>query len=258
MGRLNEQVVEVLRAAGKIILESEIDKAKIIQKSAANYVTQVDFQVQNFLVDQLRRLLPDSNIITEESENNQFNLETPTWILDPVDGTTNLMRGYRHSAISLAFFDGQAPVSGFVYNPFNDELFTARIGNGAYLNDKPIKVSKNKDLKDCLIGFGTNPYHREHASTTFRITENIFMRSLEIRRSGSAALDLVYVACGRLDGFYEFGLQPWDFAAGMIIMAEAGGHTTTWQGSPLNVLKPSSVLATNGLIHQKIFDLINE
>jgi Archaeal fructose-1,6-bisphosphatase and related enzymes of inositol monophosphatase family len=258
MDRLAEQVIEMLRQAGKIILECEIDKDKIIQKGAGNYVTQVDFQVQNFLVDKIRRMSPASNIITEESASNQFNLEKTTWILDPVDGTTNLMRGYRPSAISLALFARQKPVFGVVYNPFADEMFTAYTGQGAFLNNQTIKASKNLDLQECLIAFGTTPYQRERAAETFRITERIFMRCLEIRRSGSAALDIVHVACGRLDGFYEYNLQPWDYAAGMIILAEAGGRTTTWQGNPLGVLAPSSVLATNGLIHQEMLNLISE
>jgi myo-inositol-1(or 4)-monophosphatase len=168
------------------------------------------------------------------------------------------MRGYRCSAVSLAFFDSAKPVFGVVYDPFDNEMFTAYIGRGAFLNNVAFKVSENNDLKDCLIAFGTTPYQREHAAKTFRITENIFMRSLEIRRSGSAALDLVHVACGRLDGFYEYCLQPWDYAAGMIILAEAGGRITTWQGNPIGVLAPSSVLATNGLIHQEMLNLVTE
>jgi myo-inositol-1(or 4)-monophosphatase len=257
MDPLIEKTVEILKQAGKIILECEIDKDKIIQKGTANYVTQIDLEVQNFMVDQLRRLVLESNVITEESADNQFTLEKPTWILDPVDGTTNLIRGYRHSAVSLAFFDHQKPVLGAVYNPFNDEMFTAYVGSGAYLNNKKIQVTKNQDLEDCLIAFGTTPYQRIQAAKTFHITEDIFRKCLEIRRSGAAALDIVYVACGRVDGFYEYSLQPWDYAAGMIILAEAGGLSTTWQGTPLGVLAPSSVLATNGFIHKKMLDYVN-
>jgi myo-inositol-1(or 4)-monophosphatase len=257
MDQLMEKTVEALRQAGNIILECEIDKDQIIRKGAANYVTQVDLEVQKFLLTALHQIVPQSNIITEESADNRYSLEKPTWILDPVDGTTNLMRGYRHSAISLAFFDDQKPVFGVVYNPFNDEMFTASSGEGAFLNHHKIKVSDNQGMGDCLIAFGTTPYQREHATKTFQITENIFRKCLEIRRSGAAALDIAYVACGRVDGFYEYSLQPWDYAAGMIILAEAGGKSTTWQGNPLNVLAPSSVLTTNGLIHNEMLNFLN-
>ncbi len=258
MDQLIEKTVEALRQAGNIILECEIDKDQIIQKGAANYVTQVDLQVQKFLVAQLQQMVPESNIITEESADNRYSLEKPTWILDPVDGTTNLMRGYRHSAISLAFFDDQKPVFGVVYNPFNDEMFIAFTGGGAFLNHQKIKVSNNQDIGDCLIAFGTTPYQRENAGKTFHITENIFRQCLEIRRSGAAALDMAYVACGRVDAFYEYSLQPWDYAAGMIILAEAGGLSTNWQGDPLGVLAPGSVLATNGVVHNKMLNFLKD
>jgi myo-inositol-1(or 4)-monophosphatase len=258
METLLEKSVTAVKQAGKFILESEIVKEEIIQKGEANYVTQVDLKVQSFLIAKLRAIAPESNIITEESAHNRYSLEKPTWILDPVDGTTNLMRAYRHSAVSLAFFDRQKPVLGVVYNPFNDEAFTAVTGGGAFLNHQKIKVSDNRDIQDCLIAFGTTPYQREHAGKTFRITENIFRRCLEIRRSGAAALDMAYVACGRVDAFFEYSLQPWDYAAGMIILAEAGGRSTRWDGQALGVLTPGSVLATNGLIHQEMLSFMND
>lgn len=257
MKSLFNDAIEAVKKAGEIILDSEIVRSQIIQKGFGNYVTQVDLKVQEFLVGELDQLIPGSNIITEESTKNQFTFAKPTWILDPVDGTTNLMRGYRFSAVSLALFDQGKPAFGIIFNPFADELFTAESGKGAFLNGKDIHVTQNSELEDCLIAFGTAPYHRNQAEKTFRLTEAVFVKSLEIRRSGSAALDLVYTACGRLDGYYEFYLQPWDFAAGMIILEEAGGRICDWGGSPLNALTPGSVLATNGFIHHTMLEMIS-
>ena len=194
-------------------------------------------------------IIPGSNIITEETERNDFCLDRPTWILDPVDGTTNLLHGYGHSAVSLALFmDGKA-LAGWIYNPRSNEMFTGEAGKGACLNGEKIQVSSNSLLEDCLISFGTTPYDRRRAKETFSIIEHIFMECQEIRRSGSAALDLAYVACGRTDGFFELCLQPWDFAAGLLILEEAGGKLTDWEGKRPDSISQSGIIASNGLIH---------
>jgi len=239
----------IVRAAGRLILELEQQEFAIEAKSTANYVTGIDLAVEHFIVGRLRDLTPDFAVITEESEPDETDYIRPTWILDPVDGTTNLMRGFRHSAVSLALTADGRPVVGLIYNPYADELFTAAAGNGATLNGRPIRASKHQNLADGLIGFGTTPYDRRLAHQTFGQVENIFMKSLEIRRSGSAALDLAYVACGRLDGFFEQTLQPWDYAAGCIIVSEAGGRVTNWQGDPPSLRQGDRLLASNAFLH---------
>jgi len=247
--------VDIVRAAGQLILELEQRDFAVAAKSKDNYVTEIDLAVERYVVGRLRDLTSDFVLLTEEGYSAADDFSRPIWILDPVDGTTNLMRGYRHSAVSLALAIDEKPVIGLIYNPYSDELFTAIAGNGAALNGHPIRVSSRSSLADGLIGFGTTPYDRQLAHQTFAQVERIFLQSLEVRRSGSAALDIAYVACGRLDGFFEQTLQPWDYAAGSIILSEAGGRISNWQGSPPSLHHGDSLLASNTLLHD---DLLGE
>ena len=208
-------------------------------------------------VSHFMQLTPDFAVITEEQESEPADLQKPTWILDPVDGTSNLMRGFRHSAISLALVDKGEPVIGLIYNPYTDEMFKAVSGQGASLNGQAIHVSQRAHMKDCLVGFGTTPYDRQNAHRTFELVETVFMRSFEIRRCGSAALDLAYVACGRLDVFFEMMLQPWDYAAGCLIITEAGGTVSNWKGEKPSLHHGDSVLASNGKVHPDVLKLLN-
>jgi len=249
-------VQAILRSAGQLILAAEDSGFEIEKKSDKNFVTEVDLAVQKQIVDQLLKLTPDHAIMAEEEDLDDPVRDRPVWILDPVDGTTNLMRHNQHSAISLALADGDALLLGFVYNPFLDELFTAVRGQGATLNGKPVRTSTISQLKDSLVSFGTNPYQRQAAHDTFARVERVFLASLEVRRSGTASLDLAYVACGRYDGFFEQRLHPWDFAAGLLLVQEAGGMACNWQGLPLDIHHPDSLLVTNGKIQDALFDLV--
>lgn len=247
---------QAVREAGKLFLKNDSESRKIVEKGFANYVTEVDYAVQEFLIEELTKVIPGSNIISEEADENRYDLEKPTWILDPVDGTTNFMYGHRHSAISLALFTEGKPTMGIIYNPEADEMFIAQSGKGATLNGKDIKVSSNELLSNGLIAFGTTPYERAKADETFEAVKRVYKNCRDLRRAGSAALDIAYVACGRLDGYFELRIQPWDYAAGIIILQEAGGTITDWEGNSLEKLKPSSVVATNGSIHSQISELI--
>ena len=254
--QLLEPVGQLLRQAGRLILDSSQTRLQVEKKSADNYVTDIDLAVQKYMLARLAEWTPAWPVIAEESATGRQELTGQTWILDPVHGTTNLMRAYHHSAISLALADENRLLLGFVYNPYTDELFTAVAGGGAHLNGLPIQTSRHSKLRDCLVGFGTTPYDRANAHLTFSLAENIFMQTLEIRRSGSAALDLAYVACGRLDAFFELCLQPWDYAAGSLILQEAGGQVTNWQGNAPSLQQGDSILATNKLVHQALLDLV--
>lgn len=257
MKHLRGKLEHVVREAGQLFRSPDLVKEHVVKKGAANYATLVDFQVQDFLLNELSKIIPGCNIITEESNNNIFDLEKPTFILDPVDGTTNLMHDYRHSSVSLALVIERKPAIGIIYNPSSNEMFTGESSKGAFLNGEDIKASLTGSLKDSLIGFGTTPYDRGKAKMTFDMVEKVFLNCRDIRRTGSAALDIAYVACGRNDGFFELNLQPWDFAAGLLILKEAGGVITNWSGEELNIISPESILATNGLIHKSIMDLLN-
>ncbi|MDP4093221.1 MAG: inositol monophosphatase family protein [Bacillota bacterium] len=243
-----------LREAGRLFLKSAPDMETMV-KGFANYVTEIDFKVQDYLVKELSGILPGSNIITEESSQNQYDLSKPTWILDPVDGTANLMRGYRHSAISLALVIDKKPALGMIYNPFLNEMFIGDAGRGAYLNGNRIKVSSASKLEDCIITFGTTPYISRDKNTTIKVLDRVFAKCQDLRRSGSAALDLAYVACGRIDAFFEICLQPWDFAAGLLILEEAGGKITDMTGGKPELIKQGSILASNELVHEDLLGL---
>ena len=252
MKQIMEKAITAIRSAGSIINSFETGNTKVFEKGTANYVTQVDYDVEAFLVKELSKILPDSNIITEEATNNIFKFKKPTWILDPVDGTTNLMHGYNHSAISLALFIDKQPVLAIIYNPSSGEIFTAEANSGAFLNGNRIKVSVNQTLESSLLCFGTSPYDKNQAEKVFSITKNLYMSCQDIRRSGSAALDIAYVACGRIDCFYEMNLKPWDYAAGLLILREAGGKITNWLGKEIDISASSDIMATNGLIHELV------
>lgn len=258
MDTIKEKVESVLLEAGELISTSIMNRRMIEEKGFANYVTEVDYKVQELLTAKLLEIIPDSNIIGEESKDNVYDIEKPTWIVDPVDGTTNLMYGYKHSAISVGLFKENEPYMGFIYNPYLKEMFFAEAGKGAFLNDIPIKVTKNAVIEKCLANFGTNPYDRSNVEGTFNIVTTLFKKCRDVRRSGSAALDMAYVACGRTDLFFEMTLQPWDYAAGFIILSEAGGKVTDWKGKTPPITSPSSMVCSNGLVHKQILDIIKK
>ena len=196
--------------------------AQVEQKEGhANFVTNIDKEVEEFLQEELLPLVPGSRIIGEEKENDPLT-DDPTWIIDPVDGTTNLIHDYRMSVVSIAFCEGKKPVAGVICQPYTKELFYAEAGNGAYLNEKRLQVSSNS-LDRALVAFGTSPYNEELFGRTLQIAEAFLHACADIRRTGSAALDLAHLAAGRTDVFYELTLKPWDYAAGSLLVEEAGG-----------------------------------
>ncbi|PJI07287.1 MULTISPECIES: inositol monophosphatase family protein [Clostridium] len=257
MQDVRENVEKALREAGEIIAASTIHGNMVEEKGFANYVTEIDYKVQKLLTAKLKEIIPGSNVIGEEAKNNLYDIKKSTWIVDPVDGTTNLMYGYKHSAISVGLYKENKPCMGFVYNPYLEEMFFAEVGKGAFLNGAKISVTKNKVLEECLAGFGTNPYDRSNVDETFEIVTSLFKKCRDVRRSGSAALDMSYVACGRMDSFFEMCLQPWDYAAGFIILSEAGGKTTDWEGEAPQIIRPSSIVCSNGFLHDEMLEIIN-
>lgn len=258
MQNIKKKVENIIIDAGNLIAASIMNRSMIEEKGFANYVTEIDYKVQEILTSKLMEIIPDSNVIGEESKHNVYDIEKPTWIIDPVDGTTNLMYGYKHSAISVGLYKENQPYMGFIYNPYLKEMFFAEAGKGAFLNDVPIKVTNNSVMEECLAGFGTNPYDRRSADETFQIVTTLFKKCRDVRRSGSAALDMVYVACGRMDLFFEKSLQPWDYAAGFIILSEAGGITTDWFGKTPQITCPSSIVCSNEKLQQEILEIIHK
>ena len=224
-------------------------------KGPADYVTQVDTDIQGFLAKELGNLFPEIQFLGEEEGLHEMTGDT-YWILDPIDGTTNLIHDYQHSVVSLALYEKGEITLGIVYDPFREDVYYAEKGKGSFLNGAPIHVSDTETLAETIIAIGTSPYDRELSKENFERIERVFEKSQDIRRTGSAAMDLAYVACGRTGGFFEPRLSPWDFAAGMLLVAEAGGQVTDFAGKPLNLLKRESVVASNGKVHDELRRLV--
>ena len=254
---LAEGAVQAVLEARELLADPAAVRS-IRSKSETDYVTNVDLAVQKFLRERLAALAPDVQFMGEEQDNSALDLTRPCWILDPVDGTTNLIHQFQHSAISLALAEGGQIVFGVVYNPYMEECFTARRGGGALRNGAPIHVSDVSRLEDSLLSAGTVPGRRELADDAFRQMRALYDRCQDVRRTGCASLDLCWVACGRLDGYVELSLQPWDYAAGMRIAAEAGGKVTTLDGSPLSLREGGPLLASNGRLHSALQAILKE
>ncbi len=216
---MREELERIAEKAGDLFSERRLESITA-KEGHANFVTNIDQEVEELLNRELLRLLPGSVMIGEEQENGALT-GAPTWIVDPVDGTTNLIHDYRCSAVSIALCEGREPVTGLIYQPYSRELFYAEKGRGALLNGREIHASDNP-FSRALAAFGTSPYNAELAEKSLRIALAYLQKCADIRRSGSAAVDLAYVACGRQDVFFELNLKPWDYAAGSLIAREAG------------------------------------
>jgi len=246
---LSEAMKRIAREAGRIILDH--GAYDVEQKEGhANFVTSVDKAVQEYLSAALREALPGSRFIGEEQENDALTGE-PTWIIDPVDGTTNLIHDYRQSAVSIALCENGVPVMAAVYQPYTDELFFAEKGCGATLNGQPIHAAQHP-FERALVSFGTSPYNAELAERSMKMALSFLQSCADIRRSGSAAIDLANVACGRVDAFFELVLQPWDYAAGALLVTEAGGQfTMPFGGGQIRFDKPQGILAASDVCAEK-------
>lgn len=224
-------ILPIIRRAGDIILSAH--HAPIHQKEGHfNFVTDTDVAVQEFLRTELNKAFPDALFFSEEQENAALT-DAPTFVIDPIDGTINFMRSRCQSAISIAYLVNRQPIAAAIYNPYSDELFTAEKGKGAFLNGAPIHVS-DTPFENAVVSFGTSPYDAELAKRTMQCAQDFLLQAGDLRRTGSACVDLCDVACGRSDLFFELRLRPWDVAAGSLIVQEAGGvyislgHTTPY------------------------------
>ena len=254
---LEAEVIAAVRSAGAL-LTARGAVHDIRAKSRTDFVTDVDMRVQAMLRSRLDELAPGVQFMGEEQDNAAIDPSRPCWILDPVDGTTNLIRGLNHSAVSLALAEGGRPVFGAVFNPYAGELFTARSGGGAYLNGQPIHVTGTASLSSALVSVGTSPGRREWAGMVFSEMRALYERSLDVRRSGCASLDLCDVACGRLDAYVERWLLPWDYAAGAVIVAEAGGRVTDCANAGLSMVSGGGLLCSNGALHGEVLAVLEQ
>lgn len=247
--------IKIARKSGKILLKHYGKRLKIELKSINNLVTEADKKSEAYLVKKIRNRYPDHEILAEESgimPASKIPEERIRWIIDPLDGTTNFAHGFPFFSISIGIEKDNEIIGGIVYAPYFDELFHAGKYMGAYLNNKKIEVSATEKLADSLVATGFPGENREMNMPHFK---HILHASQAMRRCGSAAIDLCYTACGRLDGFWELGLKPWDIAAGSLMIKEAGGRVTNLDGSPLE-LEGQNILATNGKIHKEMIETL--
>lgn len=243
------------RQAGNVILRhlDRLDSLTVEAKTKNDFVTEVDKMAEAEIIKVIKSAYPDHAILAEESGTQTGN--SYQWIIDPLDGTTNYVHGYPQFSVSIALSREGVLEQGVIFDPLRSEMFTASRGRGAQLNDRRIRVSNVIRLKDSLLGTGFPFRAMDYLDPWLRIFRVMLVRTNGVRRAGSAALDLAYVACGRFDGFWEFGLQPWDMAAGCLLIQEAGGLITDFENAQ-EYLTTGNILAANPNIHSKMLDVI--
>ena len=249
--------VRAARSAGDNILRrmERLDSIAVETKQRNDYVTEVDREAEARIIQTIKRSYPDHGILAEESGREDGDGNDYVWIIDPLDGTTNFLHGFPHFAVSIALANRGRLEQAVIYDPTRQELFTASRGGGAALNDRRIRVSGRRGLEGALLGTGF-PYRDDQPGETYMAMLREFMKlSAGIRRPGSAALDLAYLGCGRIDGFWEIGLQPWDIAAGALIVREAGGIVGDLWGRE-DYLRSGNVIGANPKVFHAMMQVI--
>ena len=255
------QATVIAREAGALILSyfKRGVKTEYKGESGVDLVTDADRASEKLIVERLRTAFPGHDIVGEEGTRTSGGSAGYRWYVDPLDGTTNFAHGFPVFCVSLGLERNAAHeepgelVAGVVYDPTRDELFTAQRGEGAKLNGTPIHVSRTRTVGESLIATGF-PSKKRHENPNIYFYHEITLHSHGVRRAGSAALDLAYTACGRFDGYWEFNLNPWDTSAGILLVEEAGGKVTQYNGAPFEIRTPREILASNGLIHQELIE----
>jgi len=251
---MKKKLIKIIKEASKILVEGYYNEKEVRFKAKKDLVTKYDVAVEEFLKEKLKKEFSDFNIIAEESDNSNLKFDNSI-IIDPIDGTTNFVNKVPHTAISVGVYKNKKPYMGVVYNPILDELYYAKVNKGAYLNKKKIEVSKEKNFQKALISTGF-PYSSgtcsDDLNSVIKQMKNILPNCQDIRRLGSASLDLCYVAKGTYEGYYEMNLKAWDVSAGIIILSEAGGKVTNEKGKKYKLFNDKYVVATNSKIHKKL------
>ncbi len=243
------RIEAIVREAGALLLQYFQQRVKIEYKGDVDLVTVADRASEKLIVERVRATWPTHDIVGEEGTRQESGADF-RWYIDPLDGTTNFAHGYPVFCISMGLEHRGEMIAGVLYDPTRDELFAAERGKGAFLNGAPIHVSQTKLLCESLLATGF-PSHKRHKNPNIHFYHQITLHSHGVRRAGSAALDLANVACGRYDGFWEFNLNPWDTSAGTLLVTEAGGRVTRYDGSTWR-LDSKETLASNGLIHDEM------
>lgn len=250
-----ETAKKAARQAGEYQKERWHTDVNVEYKGEINLVTEVDQACEKMIVETISKEFPDHDILAEEGHGHRKD-SIYKWIIDPLDGTTNFAHAYPLFCVSIALECQGKILLGVVYEPLLDEMFIAIKGQGAFLNDKPIKVSPAKNLAESLMATGFAYNLRETNNNNMNHFNKMLMHAQGLRRDGVAAIDLCYVACGRYDGYWELNLYPWDMAAGMLILEESGGRVSVFNGSPFTVYD-KEILATNGHIHDEAIKVLS-
>ncbi|MDQ6964296.1 MAG: inositol monophosphatase family protein [Mariprofundales bacterium] len=248
--------IRAARKAGDMIARAfdDRDRLKVSRKERHDYVTNVDKHAESIILHDLQQHYPDHGYVAEESDRSNQHASI-VWYIDPLDGTTNFIHGYPHFAVSIAAWRHGKPYLAVVHDPILNETFESQAGKGAFLNRRRLRVSAEQDISNSIFASGLPPYRLEQIDR-FQQRMDLCMRSAEgYRRGGSAALDMAYIAAGRLDAYWEGGLQPWDLAAGMLLVQEAGGVATDIQGARFE-LERGDVLAANAQLHDQYRQLL--
>jgi myo-inositol-1(or 4)-monophosphatase len=247
---------QIAREAGGILIQ-KLGAARITNKGDIDLVTEADIASEELIIDRIRSHYPQHGILAEESgEAVMVGAQRSDWkwIIDPLDGTTNYAHGYPCFCVSIGLERAGEMELGVIYDPLRNEMFAAERGQGATLNERRIRVSSVEDLNSAMLCTGF-PYNVRERPDFAREFANFTLRAQAVRRDGSAAIDLAYVACGRFDGFWEDGLNPWDMAAGLLLIEEAGGRVTNFQDEALSIYT-KKVVASNGLVHQSMLEVL--
>jgi myo-inositol-1(or 4)-monophosphatase len=252
---LIEPMQSIAREAGALLMRYFDQQVKIEYKGEADLVTIADRESEALILGRIRAQFPTHDVMGEEGTRIESGSDYK-WYVDPLDGTTNFAHGFPVFCVSLGVHFRGRPAAAVIYDPTRDEMFTAELGQGAKLNGKPIHVSATSRLADCLIGTGF-PSQKRHKNPNIHFYHQLTLRTHGVRRAGSAALDLCNVASGRFDGFWEFNLNPWDTAAGVLIAEEAGARITNFSGGPFQ-LDSRETLASNGLVHDALLHEFQE
>ncbi len=242
-------MAEIAREAGALLMGYFHRRVKVEYKGDVDLVTEADRASEALITRRIRERWPEHNIMGEEGTRTEQGSEY-RWYVDPLDGTTNFAHAYPVFCVSLGLEHKDERVAAVVFDPTRDEMFTAEKGGGAFLNGQPIRVSVVSDLGECLVATGF-PSHKRHKNPNIFFYHQITLKTHGVRRAGSAALDLCNVASGRFDGFWEFNLNPWDTAAGVLILEEAGGRVTRFDGQPFRI-DSQETLASNGRVHEAL------
>ncbi|MGZ5651586.1 MAG: inositol monophosphatase family protein [Usitatibacter sp.] len=250
--------VKAARKAGSIITRSssDLDKLTVRRKQQNDFVSEVDQAAEDVIISMLREAYPDHGFLAEESCYRDRDAEF-LWVIDPLDGTTNFLHGFPQYCVSIGLLHKGVPNQAVIFDPNRNELFTASKGVGAYLNDRRIRVSRADKIEDALVGTGFPFKEKTHIDDYLRMLRNVMATCQGVRRPGAAALDLAWVACGRIDAFWEIGLSPWDMAAGALLVREAGGLVGDLAGED-RYLDSGRIVAANGKIFASMLKLLHE